>query len=415
MPTFTYTAIDAGGQRTSGSLSAAGRSAAFRELERRSLTPLELEMGSAAEAGNSQASTRSDDESKPIPSKLKRSQIILFTEELADMLDAGLQLEAALKILQDRRDSPALTHVSAIAREEVRDGAKFADALKLASPSFDPLYLNMVASGEASGSLPQILRRLGRNLTISADLQSRVTAALIYPAFIMGLCAVLVVVFFVFLLPKLSQLIETTGQDLPFVTAMMIRSGELFRQWWWLLAVILVTGFLIFKAVISGERGRRWWDRAKLRIPLVGGILSWRFHAAFCHGLANLVNNGVPLVSGLRLMGNASTNSHLRHIIRTVTGQVAEGVPLSRALRHGGNFPPLMGDMVAVGEQTGDLGRALEKTAARYDKELDHRIAKMTALITPVLITVIAGIVLLVALSIVGAISSSVSGIRNRS
>jgi general secretion pathway protein F/type IV pilus assembly protein PilC len=185
-------------------------------------------------------------------------------------------------------------------------------------------------------------------------------------------------------------------------------------HWWWLIIVICTAAFLIFRGFIGTAQGRAWWDRAKLDAPLFGPVLSSRFYAQFCGSLGNLVNNGVPLLNGLKLSARATVNVFLKDLINKSSTIVGEGASLSYALRKVGYLPTLMLDMIAVGEQTGHLGKALEKVAQRYDKELDKRIKRMTAMITPVVLVIMAVIVGGVAYAVVTSIFQSMAGLRGR-
>jgi general secretion pathway protein F/type IV pilus assembly protein PilC len=348
------------------------------------------------------------------PMKLKRAQLILFTEELADLLDGGLQIEQALRVMQERQEAVAIRRIAGILREQLREGSTVAKALKKASPSFDDLYCNLVAAGEVTGSLSSILRRLAKNLTIMAELQSKVASAMIYPAFLIGACTLLMIVFMTFMVPQITDLLAKSGQQLPAATQVLIRVNAFLGQWWWIILTVLTIAGLLFKGYISSPKGLLWWHQAKLKLPLFGPIIATRFYAQFAHSLGNLVNNGVPLLNSIKLVSRISNNVFIQALLTKVSASVAEGSPLSSSLRKIGQFPMMLVDMLAVGEQTGQLGKSLEKCAVRYDKELDKRIKRMTALISPVILVFMAVVVGIVAYSIVTAIFQSVSGIRGR-
>ena len=409
MPAFTYTALNPSGQQITGSLSVGSRAEVFRRLESQSLTPLKVMESALTDDQKARAVAKQSD-SEPV--KLKRAQLILFTEELADLLDGGLQIDQALRVIQERQEAPALKRVAGILRDQLREGSTVAKALKKASPSFDDLYCNLAAAGEVSGSLAPILRRLAANLQVMAELQGKVTQAMIYPAFLIGACIVLMIVFMTFMVPQITDLLSKSGQKLPAATQMLIKFNSFVGHWWWLLLTILITAFLLFRAYIGTPKGLMWWHEAKLKMPLTGPVMATRFYAQFAHSLGNLVTNGVPLLNSIRLVSKISVNVFIQKLLDKVTGLVSEGATLSTALRKAGSFPMLLVDMVAVGEQTGQLGRSLEKCAHRYDKELDKKIKRMTAMISPVIIIFMAVIVGLVAYSIVTAIFQSVSGIR---
>lgn len=406
MPAFAYTALTSTGQTVTGSITVGSRAEAFRKIEAQALTPVKVTQEEKADAAKAKAVT---DEG---PVKLKRAQLILFTEELADLLDGGLQIDQAFRVMQERQEAESLRRISATMRNELREGSSVAKALKKASPSFDDLYCNLAAAGEVSGSLPSILRRLATNLTVMADLQAKVTSAMIYPAFLIGACVVLMIVFMTFMVPQITDLMSKNGQQLPAATQVLISFNNFMASWWWAIAAAITAIFLTFRGYISSPGGRMWWDESRLKLPLFGAIMSMRFYAQFAHSLGSLITNGVPLLNSIRLVSKISANVFIQDLLAKVTALVSEGAPLSNALRKVGSFPLLLADMIAVGEQTGQLGKSMEKCAARYDKELDKRIKRMTAMITPIILVIMAIMVGTVAYSIVAAIAQSVTGIR---
>ncbi len=411
MPTFAYTALNSSGQTISGTLALASRAEVFRNLESQDLVPVKVaEMSKAASPAHS-TTVRALDQG---PAKLKRAQLILFTEELADMLDGGLQIDQALRVITERQEDPALRRVSTILRDQLREGSTVAKALKKASPSFDELYCNLVAAGEVSGSLAPILRRLAQNLVVLAELQSKVTQAMIYPAFLVGACVVLMIVFMTVMVPQITDLLDKGGQQLPMATQMLISFNSFLATWWWAILAVIIIFSLSFKAYIATPGGLLWWHEAKLKLPLFGPVLATRFYAQFAHSMGSLVGHGVPLLNSIRLVSKISANVFIQELLSKVTGLVAEGGSLSSSLKKVGHFPLMLVDMIAVGEQTGMLGKSLEKSAARYDKELDKRIKRMTAMISPIIILFMAIIVGVVAYSIISAVFSSVNGIRGR-
>lgn len=412
MPAFSYTALTATGQQVTGTLSVGSRAEAFRKLESQSLTPVKVaEEAKAAAATAAKAAAKAEAEAAG-PVKLKRQQLILFTEELADLLDGGLQIDQALRVIQERQEAPAVRQVATVLREQIREGSTVSKALKKASPSFDDLYCNLAAAGEVTGSLAPILRRLSANLQVMAELQTKVTQAMIYPAFLVGACIILMIVFMTFMVPQITDLLSKSGQKLPMATQILIKVNTFLGTWWWLILVVLITISLLFKAYIATPKGRFWWHETKLKLPLFGAVMASRFYAQFAHSLGNLTTNGVPLLNSIRLVSKISVNVFIQDLLAKVSSLVSEGATLSGALKKVGHFPMLLIDMIAVGEQTGNLGKSLEKTALRYDKELDKKIKRMTAMISPVIIIFMAVIVGLVAYSIVSAIFQSVSGIR---
>jgi type II secretory pathway component PulF len=344
--------------------------------------------------------------------RLSGSQIILFTEEMSDLLDAGLQLEPALKVMESRNELSSIKAVASALRQQVREGSSLSHALRTVSPSFGDLFCNLVAAGEISGSLPQLLRRQATFLVMIDDLRKKVVSALIYPSLIFVLGIGLIFLFMSYLVPQLTTLFQKTGKDLPLVTRLLVQTSDFCSHYWWAMLLGVAALCAGFVQLVRNPVGKLWWHRTQLHIPLFGSVLRGRFYSQFAQTMANLIENGIPLLNSLRLMTSAIGNLHLRALMGKVVEAVGEGGSLSRALQRIGEFPPLFVDMIAVGEQTGDLAQALERIGRRYDKELNIKIQRLTALVQPVVILVMAGMVGLIAYSIINGIFDAVSGLR---
>lgn len=410
MTTFNYEAITASGGRERGHIQASGRSDALRALQNRSLQPVSLKEQGSSSAMENQAGSEAELPTGPVV--LKKTEIIYFTEEVADLLDAGLQLDPALHIMEKRLRKSALTQAVSNMRRMICDGKPFSLALRSVSKSFGELYCSMVAAGELSGTLPQILKRQAGYLITINELRNRIVQALIYPSFIFVAGFILLFVFMSVLVPQLSVLFEKTGRSLPIPTRLLIGLSNIVLGYWWAILIAIAAGSLGFNRFIATARGRQWWDRAQLHIPLVGPILQCRFFAQFAQTLATLSANGVPLLTGLELFARSIGNVYLRSSLSRVVESVGEGKALSRALAQVDLFPPLVTDLVAVGEQTGDLSHAFRKIGARYDGELNVKIKRLTAFIQPVIVLIMALLVGVMAYSILAGIFQAVAGLR---
>ena len=411
MALFSYNAVTSNGGRVSGQIEAQSRAEAFRKLDRERLQPISLVQQDGIETNG--ARPRVGDE--PVAARnirLSGSQIILFTEEMSDLLDAGMQLEPALRVMEGRNELSSIKSVASALRQQVREGNSLSSALRVVSPSFGDLFCNLVAAGELSGSLPQLLRRQATFLVTLDDLRKKVVSALIYPAMIFVLGIGLIFLFMSYLVPQLTTLFQKTGRDLPILTRILVQTSSFFSHYWWALLAGIVAVVVGFLQLIRTPLGRQWWHRTQLRLPLFGSVLRGRFYAQFSETMANLIANGIPLLNSLRLMTSAIGNLHLRGLMEKVVDMVREGGSLSRALQRIGEFPPLFIDMIAVGEQTGDLAKALERVGRRYDKELNIKIQRLTALVQPVVILVMAAMVGVIAYSIINGIFDAVSGLR---
>ena len=413
MARFVYEAMSRNGQRISGQMEAQSRAEAFRKLDRERLQPISL----VQQDGNGVLpdQKRQVSEAKPAgPIRLSRAQIILFTEEMSDLLDAGLQLEPALRVMEERKELSSLKTMASALRQDVREGSSLSSALRHVSPSFGDLFCNLVSAGEISGSLPQLLKRQATFLVTIDDLQKKVVSALIYPSMIFVLGIGLIFLFMTYLVPQLTVLFEKTGKELPLLTRLLINTSSFLSHYWWAILAGVAAVVVAFSQYIRTSGGKKWWHRAQLRLPLFGAVLKGRFYAQFSQTMANLIANGIPLLTALRLMNSATGNVHLRGLMEKVVDMVGEGGSLSRALQRVGEFPPLFIDMISVGEQTGDLAKALDKVGKRYDKELNIRIQRLTSLVQPVVILVMACMVGLIAYSIINGIFDAISGLNTR-
>ena len=426
MPLFAYKALAANGSVTTGEIDAADRPEALRVLDRKGLQPVNLRETAAAvsarkSSGGAKAKTEESDRAKPEPKeapipegpiKLKRAEVVLFTEELSDMLSAGLQLEPALKSMENRQELGNLKAVSYKIRQIVRDGVNFSVALKKVSPSFGPLYCSLAAAGEASGALDDILKRQAHYLKTLAELQARLILAMIYPAFLILAGIGVSIIFITVLIPQLTALIQTSGGKMPLGAAILIGASAFIKQWWIVMIITLIASLIFFKAWKDNDANKPAWDRMKLRLPLIGPVITSRFYVQFLETMANLVGNGLPLLRALELSRDATQNRGLRGELDKVIAQVGDGRSFSKALIRNGAFPPLLIDMISVGEQTGKIDLSLRRAAERYDKELDKSLQRIMALVMPTVLIIMAGLIGTMAYLMITAIFQTISNLH---
>ncbi len=415
MASFQFRATTAAGAVESGLVDARSKAEAYNVILGRKLRPVSIVAadvaGSAVTAAG--AAKPAADAVGPVR-RLAAKDVLLFTEELSELLEAGLQLEPALKVIEGRKERSPLKAIAAKLRQQVRDGVSFSNALRSCGDSFSDLFCSMVAAGETAGALPKILRRQAEYFAIMTDLRKRITMALVYPSIVFTAGIVLLIIFMTVLLPQLTVLLSKTGKELPVMTKMLVGLSAFFGAYWW--AVLLVLGGIVagFVAWKRTPEGRMKWDRVKLDLPLVGPVLRVQFLAEFSQTLSTLVSNGVILLNALALLQRATANVYIKELLGRLVDRVGEGTSLSSALRNVPFFPAVLIDIMNVGEQTGDLAGALQRSAKRYDKEFTNKIAHMTTLIQPLTILVVAIFVGLVAYSMITGILSSVSNLRAR-
>lgn len=412
MPEFHYDAIDPSGHTAAGTLQASSRAEALLLLRKRGLQPTRITQPAGAPlTASAKAEPARAAKSTAGPISLSPSQVIEFTEELADLLGAGLQLEQALHSMESR--SVRQTRDLAVRlREQVRDGVPFSTALQRSSPSFGDLYCNLVAAGEASGSLTSILRRQARHLTAMETVRAKVSSALIYPSFIIVSGIALAIVFSTYLLPKLAVLIKNTGGKVPALAAFLLDLNVFLKSSWPWLTALLVAVLAALKILMQRPAVRLWWHRAQLDLPAFGPLLRTRFEVQFMETLGNLLQNGLALNRGLELARRATSNLHLRRHLGEVEALVADGASLSRSLKKTGIVRPKVLDMIRVGEQTGDLSAALEKAAERFDRDLTRSMERVTALIQPVIIAIMALMVGTMAWMMISVVYSTLETLR---
>lgn len=408
MPEFTYKASEPGGGLATGQLTASTRIEAYRLLRDRGLQPVTV-----SEAGG-RAATKEKSPGDAGLTRLSSNQLLFFTEELAELLDAGLQLEGALRVIEQRQEKSDIKWVAARLRQRVRDGVSFSQSLRECGRTFDALYCNLVAAGEAAGALPQILKRQCTYLELIEDLRRRVVSSLLYPSIVFASAIVLMFIFLTFLVPQLAVLLGKSGQKLPWITQMLITVSEFSGRWWW--AMLAAAGLIIVaaRAAVRTPNGKSWWHRSMLDLPVVGPVLKAKFFAEMLQTLSTLVSNGVTLLHGINLMINATANVFLRDLLTKIAALVGEGTGLASAMRKVGFFPPVLIDILGVGEQTGDIASALERAARRYDRDLTTRIGHLTTLIQPAVILFVAVFVGVVAYSMIAGILTSVNSLRAR-
>ena len=433
MPIFAYKALATNGSVTTGEIDAADRPEALRMLDRKGLQPVNLRESTSsspvAKRGKEKSNTADSPKASAKPSakaaakekedavpdgpiKLKRQEVVLFTEELSDMLSAGLQLEPALKSMENRQELGNLKAVSFKIRQIVRDGVNFSVALKKVSPSFGALYCSLAAAGEASGALDTILKRQAHYLKTLAELQARLILAMIYPAFLVLAGIGVSIVFVTTLIPQLTSLIESTpGGKIPLGAQILISASDFIKKWWLVVILVLIAAAIFFKAWKDNEANKPAWDRMKLKLPLVGPVITSRFYVQFLETMANLVGNGLPLLRSLELSRDATQNRGLRTELNRVIEQVGDGRSFSKALIRTGAFPPLLIDMISVGEQTGKIDQSLRRAAERYDKELDKDLQRIMALIMPTVLIIMAGLIGAMAYLMITAIFQTISNL----
>src|SRR6201993_1138093 len=426
MPQFTYRARNAQGGLVEGVLDCADRAVAIRQIESQRCIPIRIDMVEAAKPAEAKPSAAppaqrrlrllgSPEVATPAKSlKIPHGQLLIFTEQLAHLLQAGMTLDEGLSVLEKRLKQPRVQQMTHTLHQALVDGRSFSQALGELPRIFPPLYVNLVAAGEASGALPQILLRLVKHLMQAKELRDRVQQALIYPAFLALAGAVLITIFITFMVPQLSGFMAQTGGALPLPTRILLQIHHAITGYWWVGVLAGISAVVGFRALVRSDEGRTGWDRFQLMIPGYGRVIRHRYYAQFSRTLGTLIENGIPLLRSLDLVSEIAGNKYLELKLVEARRAVIDGATLSAALSSHRIFPDLFTDMMAVGEQTGRFGETMQTIADVYERELDRNVAIISQLIPPVIIVIIAAVVGLVVYSILSAVFEATHSLQFR-
>ncbi len=414
MPLFRYTARSREGARVEGALESPNRAACVRKLQAEGLAPIEIvESGGSLSGAPPTASGPA-----PIPARFRGarrwrpSALAAFTRELGDLLGAGMTLGRALHTLAQRRDDPRRARLFEELRDEIVQGANLSDALERRSGVFPSLYIGMVRAGEAGGRLGETLARLAGHYERLAAAQEKARSALVYPLFVLVVGGATMIFTLTYVLPKFTAIFDELGSALPAATRALIAVSRGLRQYGLWIALLLIGAMALARRALQTPAGRYWRDRALLRLPFVRPVIEARAFGQFAATLGSLLENGVPVLRALAIAESTVGNRVIAEAVRDARERVTDGATISGPLAAGGVFPPLLTDMLTIGEESGDLPGALQRIAQRYEAELERRLRLLTTLIEPALILLVAVFVGLVAISMLSAVFDLTSGLK---
>ncbi|OGL03473.1 MAG: pilus assembly protein PilC [Candidatus Rokubacteria bacterium RIFCSPLOWO2_02_FULL_68_19] len=390
MPFFAYQGRTTQGS-TAGEIEAPDRTAAVAELRRKAIlvTQIKEKAGGPARAGGVGGR---------FGGKVKDKEMAIFTRQFSTMVDAGLPLVQCLTILAEQSESKTLRTVTSRVAGSVEAGSTLADALRRHPTTFDELYVNLVEVGEAGGILDTVLQRLSVYIEKAAALKRKVKSAMIYPLTIVGVAFIVVIFMLTFVIPTFAKMFAGMGADLPLPTLIVIRLSDFATRFWWLIiggAIGIVVGI---RAYYRTEGGRSLIDALVLKLPVFGTLIRKVSVARFTRTLGTLVSSGVPILEGLRITARTAGNRVVERAVLETRASVTAGKTLAEPLKASTVFPPMVVQMISVGEQTGALDAMLNKIADFYDDEVDTAVTALTALLEPMMIVflgvVIGGLVI---------------------
>lgn len=400
MPIFLYKGVTTSGKNTNGTVTAESARAARARMRADGIFVTDINEASDSATTGSDSSGRGKSFSINFAAlnRIPPMERSMATRQLATLVGAGIPLVVALGAVVQQIEHAGLKTVMGQVRERVNEGSSLADALAQ-SGQFDNLYVSMIRAGEESGALDVVLGRISDYLEDSIRLRNKVSGIIIYPMvmllFAMGVVTALVTV----VLPQITTLLQSLDAPLPFYTIWIIEGSEFVRNWWWAIGIGMILSYLVFRAGVNTERGRVIWDNLCLRMPVIGRVIRVLAIARFTRTLSTLLSSGVGIVRALDISQHVANNVVIAEAIRTARVSIIEGASLAQPLRASGQFPPLVTTMVEVGEQSGELDSMLAKVASTYDEQVETTISRLTALLEPMLILLMVGIVLVIILA----------------
>lgn len=375
---FKYTAKDRDGKSLSGILEAADRTLAMGELRKRDLIIIALD-GQASKAGFKMPFR---DRKK----KIKIDDLVIFSRQLATMVDAGIPLVGALDILGEQTDNKTFSAVVMTVRNDVETGSSLSEAMSKHKNVFSVLFINMVKAGESSGMLDDILDRLAIYLEKTSALQRKIKSALVYPAVVSSMALGITLLLLLKVIPVFKGIFAGFGAKLPTPTLVLLAISDAMQKYFVVSAIVISVVIFAFIRYINTEKGRLIFDATLLKLPVFGVLFTKVAISKFTRTLSTLIKAGVPILAALEIVGRTSGNKLVEHALDNVRMNVREGEGIADPLSRAKIFPPMVTRMVSVGEQTGELEKMLSKIADFYDEQVDAAVSSLTSMMEPFII-----------------------------
>lgn len=411
MPVYTWKGLNPAGKLISGTKDADGPKALRQTLrkdgifitEHREMLAAGDKKGAArlAAAGAAQGSAlKREIDLKKLFERVRPQEVAVFTRQMATLLKAGIPLAEALNALSEQSDNKKFELVLTEIRQKVNEGSSLADTLAQHAEIFPELYTNMVRSGEAAGNLDQVLARLADFLDAQYALRSKVSGALTYPIIMMIMGSLVMGVLMVVVVPKITSVFEDLGKTLPWNTQVLIFVSDLAGSYWWLIIILGAVGFWLFRRWSRKPKGKAVTDRVRLRLWLIGPLVRYIGVARFARTLSTMLAAGVPVLTALEIVKKVLNNVVLEKVVDEARDAIREGESIAAPLKRSGQFPSMMVHMVAVGERSGQLEAMLENVATAYERDVEAKVARLTTMLSPIIIITMALAVVFIVFSI---------------
>jgi len=384
MATFIYEAIDSQGNEIKSEIEARDERDANEKIRALNHYPTSVTAKSTGTRGPTPIARRRGGFS--LSMRVKQKLLTQATRQFATLLDAGLPIVRSLDILSAQQKPGLLKATLTDVKGDVEGGAALSEALARHPGVFDKLYVNMVKAGEAGGVLDRILARLADYMEKSLRLKQKIIGALVYPAAVVTIAGGILTFILMFIIPKFEQMFREMDLRMPFITELLMSITRMFTSYWYIMIFVFALLWAVTYFVGKTPKGRYTFDLMRLKVPIFGTIISKSSISRFCRTLGTLIQSGVPILSALSIIKNATGNTVVAGAIGSVHNSIREGDTIAEPLRHSGVFDDLVVNMIQVGEETGELDRMLIKVADTYDSEVDTLVGALMSLLEPILI-----------------------------
>lgn len=394
MASFGWRGRNPRGELVSGSVEADSTDTVATQLLNSGITPIEIEQ---AEIGSQSGM---DWQRRLFGNRPDANDLILFSRQMFTLTKAGVPLIRGLQGLGTSTRHPTLKRTIHEMVESLESGRELSNAMSQHPDVFSSMYVSVVRIGESTGNLQDSFQQMSEYLELDRDIRARVKAALRYPVMVLVAMFVALAILMTWVIPVFANFFEQQDAELPLPTKIIIGASDFATDWWWLILILMAGAVLAWRSWLGTERGRYRWDRAKFRLPAIGGIIQEATMARFARSFAMIYRAGVPLIPGLTLVSRAVENEFVAEAVRDMRTGVERGESLSRTAASAGLFSPLVLQMINVGEETGDVDAMLQETAEYYEREVDYDLRNLSAYIEPFLLIFMAILVFVLALGV---------------
>ncbi|HUS63952.1 MAG TPA: type II secretion system inner membrane protein GspF [Kofleriaceae bacterium] len=400
MPLYAYKGVGPTGKSAGGVREAESPKALRQMLRKDGIVVTQVDLSKGGKKVQSKKGLSKDVDVGEMFSKVKRGDIAAFTRQLATLLKAGITLGEALAALFEQSEKPKLKRVIGEVRGAVNEGSSLGDAMARHPSIYDELYISMVRAGEAAGNLDDVLLRLADFTESSQKLRGKVMSALMYPAIMMGVGALIMSILMILVVPEITKMFTQQGKTLPLNTRFLIWTSHIFGAYWFIWLVVMIFGVIGFRSWIRSESGKEKWHRFVLRTPVFGSLLRQVAVSRFARTLGTMLQAGVPMLRSIEIAKEVLGNVVLMKAVEGARAGVTEGESLATMLKKTGHFPATVTQMIAVGERSGTLEQMLLRIADAYEAEIEMKLQRMTSLLEPMMILIMGFSVAFVVMSI---------------